>query len=497
MNHPESPLAMDPEAMRRLGYEAVDALVDRWAGLRDTAPWQGASRAEMEMRYPVGAPAPEQGRPPEDVLNEALHGILAHAARVDHPRFLAYIPTAPTWPSVVGDFLASGFNIFQGSWQSSAGPSQIELQVLDWFARWLSMPEGTSGVFTSGGSAANAIALVVARARASAAGAQAGRFAVYLSDQGHSSLLRAARISGIPDEGIRILPSDDGLRLRGEVVRAALAADRAEGWTPIFLAANGGATNTGIVDPLDELADVATAEGVHFHVDGAYGGFGILDPRGAEALRGIGRADSVTLDPHKWLFQPYECGCLIVRDPAWLTSTFEVTPDYLRDTRLGADEVNFADRGVQLTRRFRALKVWMSITTFGLSAIRSAVSHGFDLAVRSEARLRSSDVLEPVVPAALGITVWRVRSEWLGHPPGGQQDRETLHRKIQTVLSDEGLALISSTRLKGDDALRFAFVNPATRWEDVEAIVSRAEAIVRALANFTPSVEAVSHDPVS
>jgi len=463
--------------MRALGYATVDALVARWTGLRDDIPWQGAAPRDMAARFPLGQGAPEQGRPPGEVLDEALRDILPIASRVDHPRFLGYIPTAPTWPSVMGDLLASGFNIFQGTWQSSAGPSQIELQVLDWFSQWLGMPSTSSGVFTSGGSAANAIAMLVARSRLSEGhAALPERASVYVSDQGHSSLLRAARIAGIPDEGIRIVPSDQGLRLRAQAVQAAVARDRAEGWTPMLLAANAGATNTGIVDPLSELAQVAQGEGLHFHVDGAYGGFGVLDERGAAALEGIGLADSVTLDPHKWLFQPYESGCLLVRDPRWLSTAFEITADYLRDARAGEDEVNFSDRGVQLTRRFRALKVWMSVSTFGLSAVREAISHGFDLALRSEERLRASEVLEPVVPASLSVVVWRVRADCL---PEGAPTRAAVHRRIQQTLSDTGLALISSTTLFGEDALRFAFVNPATRWDDVEAILALAETVVR------------------
>ncbi len=496
---PAHPLAMEPEAMRALGYAAVDALVARWATLREEAPWAGADRATLDADPLLSGDAPEAPEGPRAVLDAALASVLPVAARVDHPRFMAYIPSAPTWPSVVADLLATGFNVFQGTWLGSAGPSRVELQVLEWFRGWLGMPEGSSGLFTSGGSAANALAVVAARAGArthdearTAAAAQVTpgdrpfRPAIYLSGQAHSSLERAARIAGIPAEGVRVLPTDGGLRLRAATVREAIEADRAAGWTPVLVAANGGATNTGIVDPLDELADCCEALGVHFHVDAAYGGFAVLDPRGAALLEGIGRADSVTLDPHKWLFQPFECGCLMVRDPALLTEVFRVSPEYLQDTVLGAPQVNFGDRGMQLTRSFRALKVWMSVRSFGLDAFREAVGIGITLGAWAEARIRRSELLEVVTPAELGVVTWRARGAEArsgdatpGAASPDEEARAALHGRIQAELTKGGTAFLSSTRLGGSHLLRLCLMNPAATEDDVEAVISAAEAVVR------------------
>jgi aromatic-L-amino-acid/L-tryptophan decarboxylase len=487
------PLDLDAERMRSLGYRAVDALVERWAALEETPPWVGAARAELESDPGSGWTAPEEGEGPEAVLEAALARILPVAARVDHPRFLAYVPSAPTWPSVLADFLAAGFNTFQGTWQGAAAPGLAELEVLEWFRQWVGMPSGSSGLFTSGGSAANLLAVVAAReaaaSREAAAAMDAGdpdggeahrarerpwRPAVYLSDQGHSSLLRAARIAGIPPEGIRMLPTGPDLRLDAATLRAAVEADRRAGWTPILVAANGGATSTGIVDPLDDLADACAELGVHYHVDAAYGGFAVLDPEGARELRGLGRADSITLDPHKWLFQPFECGCLLVRDPQLLARAFRVTPEYLQDTLRGDEEVNFSERGLQLTRSFRALKVWMSVRSFGVGAFREAVTVGLELARVAEARIRASGELELVTPASLGIVVWQAR---------GPGDPAPLHRRIQEVLREEGVAFLSSTRIRGRHALRLCILNPRLRASDVEAIIAAAEAVVRTTPN--------------
>jgi len=469
-----TPLSLPPEAMRELGYRAVDALVERWSTLEDGKPWNGAGRDELDLRLGAAVPAPEEGEGAEAVLEAALTRILPVAARVDHPRFLAYIPSAPTWPSVLADFLAAGFNIFQGTWQGASAPGHVEVEVLEWFRNWVGMPAGSSGLFTSGGSAANALALVAARESAArrADGGDGGPFrpAVYFSDQAHSSLLRAARAAGIEDAGIRILATGPDLRLDPDAVRRAIAADLEAGFTPTLVAANAGATNTGTIDPLAALADLCAELGVHYHVDAAYGGFAVLDEGGRAALAGIGRADSVTLDPHKWLFQPFECGCLLVRDPDLLTRVFRVTPEYLQDTVQGEGEVNFGERGIQLTRSFRALKVWMSVRSFGLGAFRRAVAKGIELARASEARIHASAELEIVNPASLGIVVWQARTEG---------DPEALNRRIQEVLADEGTALLSSTRIHGRHALRLCILNPRLEWAHLEDILSRAEAVVR------------------
>jgi aromatic-L-amino-acid/L-tryptophan decarboxylase len=471
-----SPLTLDPETMRALGYRAVDALVARWSDLRDAEPWAGAPRADFRSHPLLDSAPPEGSTDPHEVLDDALARVLPLAARVDHPRFLAYIPSAPTWPSVVADFLAAGFNVFQGTWQGGSAPTQVELQVLEWFRGWIGMPEGSSGLFTSGGSAANALAVAAARERArKRAGERAGgvgtaepfRPSLYLSDQGHNSLVRAARAAGFEPGGIRVLPTGAGLRLDPDAVARAVEADRARGWTPVLVAANAGATNTGIVDPLEALGRRCRDLGIHFHVDAAYGGFAVLDPRGAALLEGMERADSVTLDPHKWLFQPFECGSLLVRDPSLLTDTFRERADYLRDTELGAEEVNMGERGIQLTRSFRALKVWMSVRTFGMARIREAVGRSFDLAQGAEARIRSSPHFEVVTPAALGIVTWSAATE-------------ALNRRIREHLAEAGVAFLSSTRIEGRHALRFSFLNPATTPADVEAIVAAAEEVAAA-----------------
>jgi glutamate/tyrosine decarboxylase-like PLP-dependent enzyme len=460
-----------PEAeMRALGYAMVDAVVARHAGLRDGAPWRGGDRAELEALF--REPCPEEGRDPAEVLSRATREILPRAGRIDHPRFMAFVPASPVWPAILGDWLATGFNIFQGTWLGGAGPSQIELVVLDWFREWLGMPGGAGGLFTSGGSAANLTAVVAARQRAGAGDA----FRAYVTDQAHSSVGRALRIAGVPDEAVRWIPVDGGLRMRPDALRDAMREDREAGLVPGLVVGNGGATNTGIVDPLEALGTEARAHGAWFHVDAAYGGFAVLAPGGPEALAGIGEADSVTLDPHKWLFQTFECGCLMVRDPRELERAFRVSAEYLQDTELGQEHVNFGDRGLQLTRSFRALKVWMTLQMVGRRALAEAVAGAMALADHAAERIRREPVLRFLAEPSLSIVCFQALPSGWGEGGSDPEDPGTIddvNRSIQDRIVSEGTAMISSTRIGGRFALRLCILNHRTTRADVDAVLDR------------------------
>ena len=265
--------------------------------------------------------------------------------------------------------MAAGYNINACTWLIASGPSQLELVVIDWFRRWLGYPESAGGLLTSGGSAASLDAFVAARESAD----YPERATVYMSDQSHSAQIRVAKIIGVRPECIRLLPCDERFRLDVEALARAVADDRAAGFNPIAVCANAGASSTGAIDPLEAMADYCETEGIWLHVDAAYGGFAVVTEEGKKLLRGIERADSIGMDAHKWFFQPYEAGCLLVKDARTLESAFAVHHDVLQDTIWGANHPNFSDRGLQLSRSFRALKVWMSVQTFGMAAFRRAV----------------------------------------------------------------------------------------------------------------------------
>ncbi len=461
-----SDLQMAPEQMLALARKAVELLVERIERLPGRDAWEGDFRQGLEDQL-LEEP-PEAGRPAVEVLEQAAREILPVAVQHDHPRFFGFIPSAPTWPSVLADFMAAGYNINTVTWLVASGPSQVELVVIDWFRRWLDYPESAGGLFTSGGSAAGLDALVAAR---EAAG-HPERATVYMSDQSHSVLSRAAMIIGVRPECVRKVRSDGDFRLDMEALARAVADDRAAGFNPIAVCANAGASSTGAVDPLGAMADYCEAEGIWLHVDAAYGGFAVVTEEGKRRLRGIERADSIGLDAHKWLFQPYEAGCLLVKDLSSLESAFELHHDVLQDTVWGANHPNFADRGLQLSRSFRALKVWMSIQTFGMAAFRRAVSQGMELAAQAEEYVRASPILEMVNPASLGIVCFRV------NPTATALNEDALEEINKNVLARvfwEDPAFISSTSLRGTFSLRLCILNPTTSWDDVRETLAATE----------------------
>jgi len=456
------PLALDAETMRQLGYRTVDALVEHLTDA-DAPPLRRATPDEMQAR--LSAPLSEEAEPLERLLEQLERDVLPFRSRVDHPGFFAFIPGAATWPGALGDFVASACNVYAGSWMESAGPSQLELEVLGWFKDWVGYPAEAAGSLLTGASVANLTALACARERI--AGAMSDRLAVYVSDQGHSSIARGARLLGFRPEQVRVLPTDETSRLRVDLLQAAMDADVNAGREPLCVVATAGTTNTGAVDPIEELAGLCRERAIWLHVDAAYGGFAALSERGRAALGPLGLADSITLDPHKWLYQPFECGALLVRDGTALRSAFEITPDYLRDSAAAGGEVNFGDLGIQLTRSTRALKLWLSLRYFGLNAFRRAIDRTFDLAELARRRIETSDVLELVAPPSLGVVCFRRRFD------GDDGDR--LNLRLVALLEASGQGLVSSTRLRGWCAMRMCILNHTTRAEDVERVLDFLE----------------------
>ena len=454
------PLGLDAEVMRQYGYRTVDMLVRR---LTDASvpPLRRASPAEMRER--LSGPVPEAGMDFDAILERLDRDVLPFMSRGDHPGFLAFIPFCGTWPGALGDFIASACNIYAGSWMESAGPTQLELEVLGWFKDWLGYPAAAGGVLVGGGSAANLTAL--ACARETLVGAMSPDVVGYVSDQAHSSLARGARVLGFRPEQLRVLPTDARYRMDARTVAAAIDADVRAGRRPLFVSATAGTTNTGAIDALAPIAEVCHERGVWLHVDAAYGGFAALTERDRKLLAGIELADSVTLDPHKWLYQPYECGALLVRDDDVLRRAFQMTPDYLQDSFAG-EEVNLSDRGVQLTRNARSLKVWVSLQYFGVDAFREAIDGALDLAGLIRRRVEDSDVLELMAEPSLGVVCFRRCFA------GVDEDIEDgLNAGLVVALEQSELGLISSTMLRGRYVLRACVLNHTTTAADIDQIM--------------------------
>lgn len=458
--------------MRRLGYRVVDMLVEHAAGIAARPVGHALDRATLEAR--LREPAPEEGCDPDTLLDRLAADVFDAMVHVDHPRFFAYVPGPGSFVGAMGDALAAGFNVFAGAWAVASGPAMLEMVTIDWLRDACGMPATAGGLFLSGGSMANLTAIAVARHKL--LGEETGDAVLYFSDQTHSSVARGARVLGFRSDQLRQLPSGDDQTLAPETLEAAIAEDRRNGRRPFCLIANAGTTSTGAVDPIAALADLCRRHGLWLHVDGAYGAAAAIAPAASAMLGAIGLADSLTLDPHKWLHQPFECGCVLLREGRDLAETFRTVPAYLKDSDAGLDEINFRDHGVQLTRSFRALKLWMSIQLFGLRAFREGIEHGIAMAERAEARLARLDGWRVVTPARLAIVTFRFE------PAGAAPEQgDALAAAIIAELARSGRALLSSTVVNGRTVLRLCTINARTREADIDETVDLLDDIARRL----------------
>ncbi len=458
------------EAMRELGHRVVELIVENLQTLSDRAVSRTGTRAALERA--LGESAPRLPRSPDAVLEQVRDVVLENMIHVDHPRNFGFVPGPSNYVGAVADFLASGFNVFAGTWLEGSGAAQVELVTLGWLKQWCGFPTRASGVFVSGGSQANLTALMVARQDKLPDGP--GRGVWYQSSQTHSSIGRAFRVLGFRQDQSRRIEVDSQFRISLDALSRAVASDRRGGDEPFVVVANAGSTNTGAVDPLVELRRFCDRENLWLHVDGAYGAAAAVSPLHATLFEGMGSADSLSLDPHKWLYQPYGLGCALVRDGALLTKHYAVHPEYLQDVAASDEEVNFCDRGIELSRGFRALKLWLTVQLFGLDNIRAAIVNGVVLAEHAEACLRERARFEVTSRAQLAIVSFR-------YLPRHHPDINAFQLALSRAVIEDGFALVSSTVLEGKTVLRMCTINPRTSGDDIERTIERVETIANRL----------------
>jgi aromatic-L-amino-acid/L-tryptophan decarboxylase len=449
-------LELSAAEMRALGYRIVDLIADHFEHGRDRAVGKKGDSASLRPLFLE--PPPRDPVAIDQILTRLTRDVFPQTLNIAHPRFFAFVPGPSNFVSVMADALASGFNVFNGSWLGGSAAAALELAVINWFRGWCGFPEPAGGLFVSGGSMANLTALAAARHARPADGSD--RAVIYYSDQTHSSVDRALRVIGFLPEQIRRITCDAEFRLPVDDLARRVAEDRKTGLRPFAVIANAGTTSTGAIDPLRAISDFCRAENLWMHIDGAYGAAAVISGRGRRLLDGIDLADSLSFDPHKWLFQPIECGCVLLRDAALLKSAYRIMPEYLADVHRNAVEVNPCDYGIQLTRGFRALKVWMSIQHFGLAAFEAAVDRGFALAEFAERKLRAVPAWEVVTPAQMGVVTFRKRGA-----------DESLYPKMHDAMLADGFALASSTVLNGQTVLRLCTINPRTTEAEIEETI--------------------------
>ncbi|MEZ5964464.1 MAG: aminotransferase class V-fold PLP-dependent enzyme [Planctomycetota bacterium] len=455
---PPFPLVPDLETMRRLGHAAVDAIAAHLEGQRQLRV--GERHTAADLHAAVGEPLPEEGVGMEACLERFFDHLVPRCTQTNHPRFFAYIPGPGSYAGALGEFVAAATNFFVGTWLGGAAMAQLEVEVLDWLRQALALPGGVTGVLTSGGSVANLSALAAALATRPEERANA---VVYTSSETHHSMAKAARILGVTH--VRTLATDSEQRLSPTALAEAIADDRAASRWPAFVCANAGSTTTGSVDPIAAIADVCAQVGAWLHVDAAYGGAVALLPEHRPTFAGLERADSITLDPHKWLYVPFESGCLLTARVADLERGFASGPaGYLQD--IPDAEVNFFARGPELTRGNRALKLWFLLRACGLEQIRNAIRSDLACARLACALVVEDPRLEVVTPPRLSVFTFASRA-----------GEDATQRLMEAVLAD-GFLMLSSSRVDGRYVLRWCVANARTTTDDVRQAVARVRALL-------------------
>lgn len=454
-------MSLDPELeeMRRQGHRAVDLAVAHLAELRSRRVITPPVAAELAPL--LAEPLPHRPHGMDATLDRFFTAILPRATLVNHPRFFAYIPGPGSFAGAIGAWVAAATNPFVGTWLGGAALAQLEVQTLEWLREATGLCAGMTGIVTTGGSMANLGGLA-----AGVGEVERARAVVYTSQQAHYSLAKAAKVLGIPTTNLRAIATGTDLRLDVSALAAAIAADRAAGRRPAVVAANAGTTNTGAIDPLPAIADLCARERLWLHVDAAYGGALALLPERRPSLSGWERADSVTFDPHKWFYAPFECGCLLVRDGARLANAFGGDAEYMQD--IPRRETNFFTRGPELTRGARALKLWFLLRSVGIEAIAAHVRADIEHCQLAHDLLAGDPRVEILTPPQLSIFTFALRAG------------EAAGRRLVDDLMRDGFAMLSSTRLHGRFAIRFCVVNHRTTATDIRdsvaAILARIDA---------------------
>jgi aromatic-L-amino-acid decarboxylase len=458
---PADLLAVNPEEMRRLGYWVVDRTIEHLTSL-DSQPAIRESGADV-LRGRLGGPVPRTGHDLDRDLAALADVALANQQHGEHPRYFARVGSPASYPAILADWLGTGMQSVASSWGGGSGPTTVELIALEWLRDALGLAGSCEGVLLSGGSMANITGIITARH-------EWGEGVIYLADQTHSSIGRAMPAIGQPAELVRRVATDEAFRMSPSALLAEVETDLAAGRRPSIVVATTGTTNTGAVDDLPALAEICRRFGLWLHVDGAYGGPAALSPRGRAVMPGLDLVDSFVMDPHKWLFQPYDVACLFVRTPGALERTFAMYPEYLAD--LDGREVDLHNRSLELTRRSRALKLWLTIRHYGVDVLAQAIERGIALAEYAQRVVEADDRLGIVAPAQLGIVNFAAT---------GCTDDD--HRRAIAELNAEGRAAASSTVLRGRTVFRLCIINPATTTQDLDATIAR----LASLASLAPS----------
>jgi aromatic-L-amino-acid decarboxylase len=467
------------DEIRRVGHLVVELIAEHLTGI----PHQPVFRpvpADVAERF-LSAPVPDEAASPDDILREFCESIERYPFGNGHPRFWGWVNSPPAVMGVFAEALAAAMN------PSCAGGNHaaiyVERQVINWLRGLIGFPVSAMGLLVSGGSMATLTALAVARhllcgvdVRVEGLRAAPQPFAFYMSAEAHSCVRKAIELLGFGSSSIRTVTTTGDYRMDVGVLEAMIARDRSEGVRPIAVIASAGTTNTGAIDDLSTIRDICDRSGLWMHVDAAYGGPAILASEFAGALKPIAKADSVALDPHKWLFVPVEAGFVMIRDGEAMRDAFSLVPPYIRSAGSAAGVYGlpwFSEYGFQQTRGFRALKVWMTLKQFGLDGHRTAIEENIALARYLAERVQAAADLELTAPRGLSIVCFR----YVGGAAADEHELANMNRALLEQLQLGGEAFLTSTELRGRYTLRACIVNHRSTRPDIDRMIDAVRAL--------------------
>ena len=432
---------------------------------------QQSDDAQLKRIEQIGIPA--KGRPVDDVVKEMEREVFRYCGDNNHPRFFGFVPGPASCVSWLGDVMTSAYNIHAGGSKLSPTVNCVEQQVIRWLCDLAQFGPRAGGIFVSGGSMANITALTAARDKKLDEDTLHLGVA-YVSDQTHSSVAKGLRVIGITSKRIRTIPTDENFRMKTDALARAIEQDEKDGYIPFAVIGTAGTTNTGSIDPLDEIADLCQAHQLWFHIDGAIGGSLLLSPHYKHLLKGVERADSLSWDAHKWLFQTYGCAAVLVRDVSDLYNSFHVSPEYLKDIEVDNGQLNMYDIGIELTRPARGLKLWMTLQVLGTELLGSAIEQGIHQAKWAEEELGELENWEIVSPAQLAMINFRYAPADLT-----EAQKDALNETISARLNESGYAAMFTTVLHGKTVLRICAIHPETTREDIVTALRMLDTFAR------------------
>lgn len=463
---------MTPEDFRRYGHEVVDWIADYLANLRDYPVLSRLSPGDIRRALPVQPPA--QPEPMEEILSDFDNILIPGITHWNAPGFMGYYGITGSGPGILGEMLASGLNVNAMLWRTSPAATELEQVTLDWLRQMLGLPDPLFGVINDTASTGILYALAAAREaipdlairqRGMAGRNDLPRLRMYSSVDTHSSADKAAIVLGIGQEGLRKIATDDNYRMDPAALEQAILEDKANGWLPFAVVATVGTTSTSSIDPIPQIADICERYNLWLHVDGSYGGIAAVDPQMRWILAGCERADSLIVNPHKWLFTPVDCSVLYTRKPGTLKAAFSLTPEFLKNNEMESDIVpNLMDYGNALGRRFRALKLWMIMRYFGHEGLTARIREHTRLAQMFVQWLHDSPDTEVMAPTPFSLVCFRV------HPRGmdNEEQLNALNERVMHRINAEGHFLLSHTKLHGKFTMRAAMSNLHITEEDIK-----------------------------